>query len=259
MKKVLFWVTLSIGIAYAEKNPFDLQDNIQKIDHDQNQLLLELKKISQEQEQIEDIAPPSEEKNPMEDTPPNDKEAMDQSETEVSEQTKPQSNTSQKVDSENGTDKVKSAGKAEQEAPVQAEKNPQDAQNTHPVAKKEKADRPSENMEEAKSIPGSLREDPSSNPEQEDTQIQATQVVPNKENPANTETRKEEVATSLQEEEVQTPDLQEKLEAAKRAVELGRLPKMIQKEKRKKERESQTNVLTEEEKEALQKAIMKVQ
>jgi len=255
MKKVLFWVTLSIGIAYAEKNPFDLQDNIQKIDHDQNQLLLELKKISQEQEQIEDIAPPSEEKNPMEDTPPNDKEAMDQSETEVSEQTKPQSNTSQKVDSENRTDKVKSAGKAEQEAaqtqpPAQSEKNPQDTQSTRTVVKKEKADRPPEIMEEAKSMPD--------NPEQEDMQIQATQAVPNKENPTNIETKKEEVVTSAQK-EVQTPGLQEKLEAAKRAVELGRLPKMIQKEKRKKERESQTNVLTEEEKEALQKAIMKVQ
>jgi len=263
MKKILFWVTLTIVIAYAEKNPFDLEDNIQKIDHDQNQLLLELKKISQEQEQVENIATLPEEKNSAQDALPNNIEVMDQSETEISEQAKPQSNTSQKVDSENVTDKVKSVGKSEQDAAQtqptgQAEKNPQDTQNTHCAVKDGETDRPSDNTEEAKSMSNSLQEDPPSNTEQTDTQKQATQVVSNKENPANMETKKEEMATSVQE-EVQTPGLQEKLEAAKRAVELGRLPKMIQKEERKKERESQTNILTEVEKEALQEAVMKVQ
>ena len=57
IEKMKKYLTILVLLAYtqvsAENNPFNVQDNLQRIDKDQNALLLELKKLSKEKKKKE--------------------------------------------------------------------------------------------------------------------------------------------------------------------------------------------------------------
>ena len=56
MKKYLVAMVVLVNVgANAETNPFDIKENLQRIDEDQNMLLSELKKISDQQEESDDL------------------------------------------------------------------------------------------------------------------------------------------------------------------------------------------------------------